>query len=64
MSEKELLSKIDSCIPRDGEWWCSSSQETYHNAGKELLSLGMETEEIVELLSSLYFAAAEEFGGY
>jgi hypothetical protein len=58
----DLLSKIDD-IPANGEWWCGSTQDAYHEAAMELLALGMDREKIPEFLSGLYWAAADEFGG-
>jgi hypothetical protein len=36
--------------------------EAYHEAGLKLLALGMNSHEVVEFLSGLYWAAASEYG--
>ena len=62
MSEKN----IDDIIKRiQGEdaFWKIESKEKYTDACKLLIALNMSDDDIAELLSGLYWAAAAEFGG-
>ena len=59
---KELNEGI-STIPGDGEWWHSSSEETFQEVGRTLIDKGGFTvEETIEILSECFFAVANEFG--
>lgn len=58
---KELEKRIAS-IPGDGEWWHSSSKETFQEAGHTLVDKGFTVDEAVALLSKCFYAVANEFG--
>lgn len=56
-----LYKEIDS-IPPNGEWWKNSGRTTYRKIGVELVEAGISLENTIEILSSLFWAAAEEYG--
>jgi hypothetical protein len=58
---KRLTTRISE-IPVDGEWWKSSSEDTYQAAALKLRGLGMDDDSIVEMLTALNDASAGEFG--
>lgn len=53
--------RIDS-IPHSGEWWRSSTRESYRKAFARLLSLGMAEDEAGDFLDELYNVTSEEYG--
>ncbi len=58
-----LGTRIDEEIPGDDGWWDTDNGTTFCDAGRQLQKLGvMNDDEIFELLSRLYHAAASEFG--
>lgn len=60
-SEDAFLSAIDK-IPGGNGWWHSSGGETYIALGKQLTEHGFTYDEAVDILSSAYSAAADEYG--
>lgn len=57
----EIAELVDS-IP-DDEWWHMSTRETFINVAGTLLEAGFELGDIQAILSDLYVAVANEFGG-
>ena len=49
-------------VAKDGEFWCSSTEDAFLQAFKRLVAVGIDRGEAVDLLSSLMDAAAAEFG--
>lgn len=58
MTLKERITEL----PGD-EWWKSHSEDVYFEAAESLVAHGFSEDEAVELLSGLYFAAADCYGG-
>lgn len=58
---EKLLTDIDK-IPGEEGWWTSSAGQSYRDAGELLLGRGLPPVMILELLSNLYWSAAECFG--
>lgn len=58
--EEELLAKINK-IPSDG-WWRQSTGETFCRTGLRLLKAGLDKDDVLRILTDLYFATSEEFG--
>lgn len=57
----ELRTKI-ATIPRDDYWW-GDGHETFYKIGLELVDKkGMSVDDVIEMLSSLFDAVAEEYG--
>lgn len=55
--------KLVALVAGDDGWWSSASKKQYTNAAILLASSGFTDDEITGLLTSLYRAAAEEYGG-
>jgi hypothetical protein len=58
-----LENRIVNEIPGGDGFWRSSTEEAYIQAGTFLVDRGFTLMETLELLSTLYGATAEEFGG-
>ena len=58
----KLNKRIEKEVPNDGEFWRESAKEIFIGAGADLKKRGFTDDEIISLLSTLYQAAAEEFG--
>ncbi len=56
------LQKRIAAIPGEDGWWSSGSEEDYMELAKELLSLGMTEERVVDFLDLAYWAAANCYG--
>jgi hypothetical protein len=59
---KSALDKRISQIPTGDGFWRKGSREVYQRVGWQLFLKGFTPDEIVELLTELYRATAEEFG--
>ncbi len=60
-SIRELDKELDTV--QDDGWYVSSTREKYLASGIEMLEAGMERDNVISILTRLYWAAAEEFGG-
>ena len=60
--KKDELGKRILEIPEDGEFWNSGCGETFYEIGKKLIERGFNMDETVDILDSLYYATASEFG--
>lgn len=58
-----LEDRICNEVPGEDGFWVSSTEEAFINAGKFLVDRGFTLMETLELLTTLYGATAEEFGG-
>jgi uncharacterized protein with PhoU and TrkA domain len=56
-----LKNEIIAIAGGDG-FWKSSSEDTFLEAGELLISKGFSEDEVVELLSELYYATAACYG--
>lgn len=56
-----LKEQIIAIAGEDG-FWKSSSEDTFLDAGELLISKGFSEDEVVELLSELYYATAACYG--
>lgn len=56
------MKKRIAIIPNDSEWHKTSSQETFEDNAEKMLDWGLSEDEIMEVLESLYFAVANEYG--
>jgi len=63
MGNKELVDFVNFELPNEDGWWDESNAKKYHKAAGTLLSLGMSVEDIKAILSDLYNAVVDEFGG-
>jgi len=63
MTDTAKLVDLVKEIPGEDGFWKSSAEDKYLHAAKVLRAKGMTTEEAVEFLASLYWAAAECYGG-
>lgn len=59
----KTLTEIIDQIPGEDGWWKSDAAKSYEDAAKILLEKGFTLEETEELLSDLYWSAADCFGG-
>jgi hypothetical protein len=50
-------------IPGEEGFWKSSSESTYQEHAQILLNKGFSEEQTLDILSSLYYAAANCYGG-
>ena len=57
----EIAELVDS-IPDDG-WWHMSTRDTFFNVANTLAEAGFELDDIHGMLSDLYIATSNEFGG-
>jgi hypothetical protein len=58
----DTLTKRINDIPPDGGFWRASTRETFEEVGRELRRKGLSEDEVVEILTRLYFAASAEYG--
>jgi len=49
-------------IPGEAGWWNRDGADVYEAAARRLVDLGMPEAEVIDLLGSLLFAAAAEYG--
>lgn len=59
----ELVQWITNDLPFNGKWWLESTYDKFIEVAKKLSIKGLTTSEIKEVLSDLYSAMCEEFGG-
>lgn len=59
---KRLHDRVREEVPRSDGFWKSYTEETFVDAAETLFNLGMEPDDIIDLLGSLYSAVAEEYG--
>lgn len=57
------LEESIKAIPGEGGFWKSRSEETFMKAASDLSELGMDGEKIIRLLTDLYWATANCYGG-
>lgn len=55
-----LTERIDK-IPPEG-FWNSSTWERFQEVGRRLRGKGISEDEVIEILTELYFAVASEYG--
>jgi hypothetical protein len=60
--KKDELGKRILEIPEDGEFWNSGCGDSFYDVGKILLEKGFSMDETIDMLETLYFATASEFG--
>lgn len=58
----EIAELVDT-IPGDDGWWHMSTRETFINVAGTLVEAGFELDDVHAILSDLYVATANEFGG-
>lgn len=63
MSLSASLKASIIAIAGDEGFWKSSSEATFLSAGERLVNKGFTEEEVVDLLSDLYYATADCYGG-
>lgn len=61
--EMILEDRIINEVPGGDGFWKGSTEDAYLQAGKFLLDRGFTLMETLEMLTTLYGATAEEFGG-
>jgi len=62
MVSKELIDFVNNELPLNQEWWDEDNATAFHKACGTFLSLGMNVENIKQLLTELYTSVVNEFG--
>lgn len=60
--EFEIAELVDN-IPDEDGWWHMSTRDTFINVATTLVESGFELDDVYAILSDLYVATANEFGG-
>lgn len=60
---KTTLEEAIEAIPGEDGWWKSHAESTYLSTAKQLIERGFSEDEAADLLDSLYWAAADCYGG-
>lgn len=63
MSLSASLKESIIAIAGEDGFWKSSSEDIFLSAGERLINKGFTEEEVVDLLSDLYYATANCYGG-
>lgn len=50
-------------MPVDCHWWVKDSEETFNRVARDLLAKDFTIDEIMDILSRLYNAVTDDFGG-
>ena len=59
---KEIQSIIRA-IPNDGGWWKKEGERTFNDVADKMINKGFSIEETKNILETLYWTVAEQFGG-
>lgn len=59
--EQAMEDRVDECAS-EGEFWKPSTRDEFKTAGVLMLKAGIELEQVIETLTGLYTATADEFG--
>jgi len=59
---KSLRTRVKEIPGKDG-FWSSSSEETFQEAAMLMTKRGLDVEDTIEILTDVYSAVANEFGG-
>ena len=61
--EKRIYSKkFDDETAKSDEWWHTSGADAFIKQGNLMMSCGIDPETILEIMSALYYATANEYG--